>query len=120
MTTSPTERTLSHCRELGWQVDVAEKTVPYSQRKRDLFGFIDVVALIPKEDGGGIMGIQVTSGSNHAARVKKILKECDIAADCWLLAGGLIEVWSWSKRKRKGPDGKFWVLRRQAITPDML
>ena len=73
----------------------AETWNPFSNTKRDLFGFIDLVALIP----GGIFGIQVTSRANHAARRKKILANVD--AENWLKAKGRILIISWVKKKNR-------------------
>jgi hypothetical protein len=32
--------------------------------------------------------------------------------EAWIAAGGKVEVWGWSKRKKRGADGKFWQVRR--------
>ena len=70
----------------GWIVSEAGgRQGPIS---RDLFGFIDWVAL----DGQFIIALQITSRSNMASRVKKILCHCDRAAIRWLTAGGKISV----------------------------
>ena len=59
--------------------------------------------------------VQVTSGSAHAARVKKALEEPRLVA--WLRAPARFEVWSFAKR---GPAGKrkLWTLRAQAVELD--
>jgi hypothetical protein len=109
---SPTARSLVECRKRGWQAQVVEQTIPRTFIKRDLFGFIDIVAIVP---GRGLVGIQATGGTNsgnHNMRVKKILAEPRAAQ--WLHAGGSIEVWSWAKRGGRG-DRKLWTLREQAI-----
>lgn len=106
--TTPTARALAHCKALGWIAGVVERWLPYTQRKVDLFGFADLVAIEP---GVGIVLIQVTTGANAAARIAKIQTTCRVAAAAWLAAGGRIEVWGWGKR---GPRGKVkrWTLRR--------
>jgi hypothetical protein len=106
---SPTSRSLEYAREtLGWIPGVVERYVHQIHKKYDLFGCIDIIALC----GDRIMGIQATSGSNHAARVAKALKEPRLRA--WLAAGGLFEVWSWSKQGKRGRR-KTWTLRRQEV-----
>ena len=112
MAQSPTSRSLSYCRERAWLVDVAEKTIPHSHRKRDLFGFIDIVVIADDT----LLAVQVTSSSNHSARVKKIKNECYVAADAWNRAGGQVEVWSWRKTKKRNADGRWWKLRREKVT----
>jgi hypothetical protein len=100
--TSPTQRTLAllrkgnHCAAVAehWQ---AIPKHPAGGVRKDLFGFIDIVALID----GSIVAIQCTSGSCTSARVKKILNERQEEARKWLECGGKIEVWGWRKLKKK-------------------
>ena len=61
--------------------------------KKDLFGFMDYVALKPSV---GIVGVQVTSGSNHSARRKKI--RLIMAHRLWIICGGKILVLSFTKQ----------------------
>lgn len=68
MAISPTQLTLKLLREQGWTVEVVEKWIPGANIRKDLFGFIDLVAL--KDDQ--TLGVQATSYSNISARVKKI------------------------------------------------
>jgi hypothetical protein len=98
---SPTARTLRWLREHGIEAQVVEKVVPHSYIKIDLFGAIDIVAL-PR---GLILGIQTTSGANHAARRTKAASNPKVIR--WLQSGGHFEIWSWRKSKRK----KRWMLR---------
>lgn len=68
MATSPTQLTLKLLREEGWTVEVVERWVPGANIRKDLFGFIDLVAL----KGDLTLGVQATSYSNMGARIKKI------------------------------------------------
>ena len=95
--TSPTARTLAALRKQGIPAQVVERFCPYSRRRIDLFSVIDIVAIYAR----AIVGIQVTSGSNLAARQKKI--EAEPLVLKWLRAGGLIELHGWRKI---GPRGK--------------
>ena len=85
---------------MGWPVDDVERRVT-SRVKKDLFGMFDLLAITP----GGFLGIQVTTGSNHAARVKKI--RASEFYDAWK-RHGTAEVWSWSEKKKTG-----WTMRRE-------
>jgi hypothetical protein len=77
------------------------------QFKRDLLGCIDVVACTPS----GILGIQATvTAAHHAHRRIKMLAEPRLAA--WVASGGLLELWSWSKRGARG-KAKRWALRTE-------
>src|SRR3989344_8614522 len=106
---SPTQRTLKVLREKeGAIAQVVERWNSFAKIRIDLFGFIDIVAL----RGGDIVGIQVTSGSNHTARVKKI-RDNPISVR-WILADGIIEVRSWSKKGKRG-EKKKWVERIEQL-----
>ena len=73
------------------------------RRTIDLFGVIDIVAITPTS----ILGIQTTTGAHHANRRAKILAEPRIKQ--WLAAGGLMELWSFTKPRNR------WVLRTDVI-----
>jgi len=113
---SPTQRTLEECKRLGWLAGVVERWQQQSRRRIDLFGFVDVVAIENPNyvNPPRFIAIQATSGSNVAARVRKINEECREAADAWRAAGGVIEVWGWARHK-KAVDRKFWRVRRVRV-----
>jgi hypothetical protein len=103
---SPTARTLQYARKkLGAQADVVEKRLPHTFTTKDVAGCIDVVAYGARV---GILGIQTTSGKNHASRRKKALAEPKLRD--WLRGGGQFEIWSWSKLS----TGR-WHLRRERV-----
>ena len=65
---TPTQRTLKHLRAAGYGlVQVVERWNPHARVRQDLYGCIDVLAV-----GSDIVGVQATSGSNVAARVRKL------------------------------------------------
>ena len=104
---SPTARTLERLRAEGYDAEVVEKTIPRCFIKKDLFGFIDIIAI----RRGETIGVQATSGSNHAARRTKAQASPLLAK--WLDAGNHFEVWSWAKPK----TGRTWEVRRERVTP---
>jgi hypothetical protein len=112
--TSPTQRTLKEARSLGFTAAVVERWNQYARVRQDLFGCIDIVAL---HEGVGILGIQATSGTNHAAR--RVKAAAVPALRDWLCAGGRFEIWSW---RLKGAAGKrkMYELRREELTLDDL
>lgn len=122
---TPTARTLAECRKRGWIAQVVEQTIPRTFIKRDLFGVIDIIAVtqpvagIRHGDGayivvpGQIIGIQATSGTNHAARIAKSKAEPRLST--WLQAGARFAVWSWAKRGKRGKR-KPWTLREEEVT----
>lgn len=116
---SPTQRALAECKRRGYVAQVVERFNSFTKRRHDLFGCIDIVA-VAKGAGlgslyvpGAIIGIQVTSGTNHAARIAKIKAEPRMAA--WAKAGGLVWVWSWALRGGRGKR-KTYQLRETEVT----
>lgn len=125
---SPTQRALAECKRRGYEAQVVERFNSFTKRRHDLFGCIDIVAVTPApppaptmvdEEGpfslgppGRIIGIQVTSGTNHAARIAKIKAEPRMAA--WAKAGGLLWVWSWALRGGRGKR-KTYQLRETEV-----
>lgn len=107
--TSPTQRTLSLCKRNGIEAGIVEKWNHHAHIRQDLFGFIDIVAM----NGGNVIGIQATSGSNVSARVKKIL--ANPKALLWLRSGGLLYVHGW----RKPAKSRRWECREVEITVEM-
>ncbi len=125
---SPTALTLAECRRRGWEAGVVEKPWnPHTKRTLDLFGVIDLIAIVPavvtpwehvaglgdvpgEYKPGAILAIQTTGGNsgNHASRRTKILAEP--RARLWVEAGGRLELWSW---RQPGGKGSRWVLRVQ-------
>jgi hypothetical protein len=109
---SPTSRTLKLLRDEGKIADVSEKWNAFTSQRKDLFGFIDIVALDP--NAKTTWGIQCTSTGNIKARINKICNECKTNAMAWLNAGNQIEVIGWSKKGSKGKR-KLWQATRKSI-----
>lgn len=127
MASKPTQRTLEYLRDQGITAQVVERWLPHCKRRLDLFGCIDLVALpcvlsTQLLARPIILGIQTTSGDNHAKRAIKALAEPRLRL--WLEAGGRFEIWSWSKKVAgTNKDGKrskvkTWQLRREELTLD--
>jgi hypothetical protein len=106
---SPTQRARAELKKLGAVSAIVERWNPHSRVRQDLFGWMDIIALL----GPNTLGLQVTSGTNHAARRAKILAEPRALA--WLQAGNLVEIWS---VRKAGPRGKrkLWQIRKEALT----
>lgn len=137
--TSPTARTLAECRRRGWIAGVVERHSPFPKphgKKHDLFGVIDVVAIVmdhagiayrideaPPMVGVGTLGIQACTdgrtgtggwGSDLAKRRAKILAEP--RARAWVEAGNRLEIWAWGSRVVG--KGRRWRVRVEAFTPE--
>ena len=97
---SPTQRTLKALRARGCQAEVVERWLAHVHRgggamgvRRDLFGWIDIVALEP---GRGIGGVQST-GQDFSGHLRKLQRERGPQVRAWLQAGGWAELWGWRK-----------------------
>jgi hypothetical protein len=112
---SPTSRSLEHCRRQGWIAGVVEKWNQFARIRQDLFGCIDLIVI--DDLGQGPLAVQATSGTGHAARRRKSMAEPRLKL--WLESPARFEVWSWAKQ---GPRGKrkVWTLRREPITLEQL
>lgn len=108
---SPTMRSLKHLRELSWHVCKVEQRIPHCFITRDAFNFGDLLAVHPEN---GIALVQVTSGSNVSARVKKARTVAGPLV-AWLVAGGKLFVHGWAKRGARGAP-KLWQLREISLT----
>lgn len=94
-------------RDRGYLAEVVEKRLPRCFITKDLFGFIDILAVHP-ERLGDIVAVQTTSSSNVAARVDKIINHENVGA---VRKGGIkILVHGWAKRKGR------WQLREIDIS----
>ena len=108
MPLSPTKRTLDAIRKQGATCQVVEHWNAFAKRRIDLFGIIDIVAII----GSDIYGIQATSGDNHSHRREKAIAEPKLKL--WLEAGGKFLIVSWRKSKPRG-HREQWTMRQEAI-----
>ena len=93
MSWSPTQKSLEHLRKQGYVAEVVEKTIPKTFIKKDLWGFVDIVAI----RDGETVGVQATSVANVSSRVNKIMdsEHYHTVKD----AGWKIEVHGWERRK---------------------
>ena len=107
---SPTVRTMALMKKAGYRIGVVERFIKAGRFgiRKDLFGFIDLIAV--KAAQAGVVGVQTTSGSNFSAHVHKILDNQEIRSNAvaWLKAGNRIFLHGWRKA---GPASQ--LVRRQ-------
>jgi hypothetical protein len=94
---SPTQRTIKHLHDLGYETWVVEYWNAFARQRVDMWGCIDLVAI--RE--GETLAVQTTSGSNVSARVKKITENKYLGP--MRKAGWRVEVHGW----RKGANGRY-------------
>jgi hypothetical protein len=99
-------RSLAWLRAQGMIAEVVEKKIPYKFITQDLFGFADILAIDTRGPVPGATFVQVTSGSNAAARVAKLTRppapesgEPDVSKNvrACLEAGNRVVVHAWRK-----------------------
>lgn len=110
-------RTKKFLAGLGYiHVGTTEHWIPHVKQRRDLFGFVDLVALPSAADletfqSSHTLGLQVTSRSNMGSRKRKIIEESSEEALAMMSAGWRIEVWGWDKPKHR------WRVKRERLVP---
>lgn len=106
MKTSPTKRTLDKLRSEGFQlVEVTERWNAFAKVRKDLFGFIDVLAV----RGDEILAVQATSGDNVSHRFEKM--RVLPAVTHWLeSASRKLVIHGWRKVGKAGKR-KLWECR---------
>lgn len=109
---TPTQRSKAALERGGWSVAIVERWNPHARIRQDLFGFADLLAV---KAGEAPLLVQVTSGSNAAARIAKITNE-PRALTC-LRASMRIEVHGWRKVKlKRGGTAMRWAPRIVEVT----
>ena len=96
--------TRQHLAKQGFVFDNADSFNAKSQRRKDLFGFIDFVALGP----GRSVAVQTTTYKHRAEPVRKIKEERRENALAWLAAGNQIVVYGW----KDGEPHEVWITSR--------
>lgn len=100
MTKCPADKlTRTHLEKLGYKVDKAESYNHHTKRKKDLFKFIDFVAIHPQKKE--LLAIQTTSKSNLSTRIKKAENLESKAFWHWLATGNPVEFHGWYMENRK-------------------
>jgi hypothetical protein len=102
--TSPTQLSLKKLREDGWLAEVVERWIPGANIRKDLWGWVDIVAL----KDGETLAVQTTSYSNMSARAKKIA-ESETVSEV-RKANWSIQVHGWHKKDSR------WVVKINDIS----
>jgi hypothetical protein len=84
---TPTARTLSYLRGLGYLVAVVERWIPGACVRSDLWHFADVLAVHPRDRF--FLLVQVTTAGHLPARLAKAKCRPELAA--WLRAGVVLK-----------------------------
>lgn len=116
---NPSQRTHTYLRDRKIRCGSVERFL--QNRKSDLYGFIDQIALNPRAENQfpmGILAIQSTGGDSNGngnARVEKIRSEILWpAAQDVLDCGGHLYVFSWVRLKSGHYDPRFFKILDQS------
>jgi hypothetical protein len=108
-TVTPTARSLKLLRDTGHVAGVVERWLPHANKRSDLFGFGDILAVHRVEPG--VLLVQSTTLGNIAARVAKAKARPELAV--WLRSGRF-ECWGWYLR-----NGRWQVKRVEVRGADL-
>lgn len=100
MATKSAQRTLKVLKDLGYDCGVVEHWNPYAKQRKDLFDFIDIIAITDE----GVVAVQACD-SSFKAHDRKILN--NKYAKRWIKTNP-IQLWGWRKVKKKR-GGKMMV-----------
>ena len=97
---SPTQLSLKKLRSDGYlNVAITERWNPYSRTRHDLWGFADLVAIVPHSH---VLAVQCTSMGNVSHRLTKMRSEPVLAQILACLQAGVrVEIHGWGKRPLK-------------------
>jgi hypothetical protein len=109
-TVTPTARSLKLLRDTGHIAGVVERFIAQANKRSDLFGFADLLAVHRVERG--VLLVQATTRTNVSARLTKAKSKPELAV--WLRNGGRFEVWGWYQ------DRGRWQVKRAEVRGDDL
>lgn len=107
---TPSQRSTRYLQDQGWTCWKCEYWCSFSKRRKDLFGFVDIFAMKP---GHRPLLVQTTSGSNAAARLKKIEESplLNMAME-W----GDVVIHGWRKVKvKRGGKAERWAVKETIL-----
>lgn len=98
---SPTQKSLALLRAQGYTAEVVERWLPRANVRKDLFGFIDIVAM----GSGRIAAVQTTTLSSYQQHVRKLEEKAELIV-LWLASGGMFEMHCWGEGRKAGKPYK--------------
>ncbi len=123
---SPTQRSLAKLRSDGaYMCGVVEKWIKWGgpvvkpgQRtgnRVDLFGFLDLLAIVPGQVG--TLGIQACAASSLSTRISKVIDDPVLLqrAKWYVAAGNRLLFWGWKQNKKT----KRWELKERDFADEL-
>jgi hypothetical protein len=113
---SPTQRSLALFREQGAMVAVVERWNSFAKIRQDLFGFCDILAVVPGELG--VTAIQACVVGDQSKRLAKIQSpKVREKARRWLEAQNKLVILGWGKKGKRG-EPKVWTATERWLTEE--
>jgi hypothetical protein len=113
MASKTNQRTTDECKKRGWTPWVVEKFVMQIHKRFDLWGIIDVLAMVPGQSG--VVGIQATDYNKFNEHREALLTNPN--ARLFVECGNRLFIFGWAKRGAKGKR-KLWELTELEIKAD--
>ena len=104
------EKSRENLKKRGFRIWTVEHYNAFIKRKKDLYGFLDIVGLNTEQNG--VLGVQATSKGNLSTRIKKAENLDDYWL--WLACGNPVEFHGWYKPKHK------WEVKIIRVEPTSL
>jgi len=86
---------MEQMRSDGFMTGITEFFNSHTMRRKDLFGFIDFIAI----GNGKCVAVQCCARSGIGSHRRKIVEECGDAATEWIRCGNTIEIHGWDRIK---------------------
>ncbi len=120
---SSVQYSLKELRKGGGIAGVVEKWNPHARVRQDLFGFIDLVAVVDRPtdrhpwSNPVLLGVQSCRTDDMAAHGRKILESPLLSGRLskWLNTSALFEIWGWAMRGARGRLKKYTLRRVHAV-----
>lgn len=105
MSRSTIQRSKKLMEKEGYTVDIVEHWQSFARKRKDLYGFLDLLCVA---DGKGVIGVQTTTRGCMSARRKKIKEHVNYLAVQG--AGIRIEIHGWFKFANR------WLVKREVMS----
>src|SRR5262249_55211614 len=108
---SPISRTINHLLELGYDPENVRRRTGCTggkRRWRGLYGFIDVLAILP---GGAVLGVRVLGPrANVGSQLCRVIVHPRVIP--FASTAAKLQIWKWKKR-----GGRWYLQHREPVCP---
>ena len=105
----PRQWSMEMMRKSEYLTGITEFFNSHTNRRKDLFGFIDFIAI----GNGKCIAVQCCARSGISSHRRKIIEDCHDAATKWIESGNSIEIHGWDRTKERLKSKDGYRLRRR-------